>query len=123
MLALAASTVVLFGIVGEQLLRIQSQRALSQQACICAAALTPGSDGDLSDSVAALQTRSDRGIAVSMSARVASLPGDACESGHALVNRADVALYAAKRNGKNRVSTSPSSYQSSPTPIPVPASG
>jgi len=50
--------------------------------------------------------------AVSMSAGVASLPGDACESGYALVNRADIALYAAKRDGKNMVSTGPTSYRS-----------
>jgi predicted signal transduction protein with EAL and GGDEF domain len=38
-----------------------------------------------------------------MSAGVASIPDDKCESGHMLVARADAALYAAKFDGKNTV--------------------
>ncbi len=60
--------------------------------------------------------------AVSMSAGVASLRGDGCDSGHALVHQADVALYEAKRNGKNMVSTSAKSGQRATTPISKPAS-
>jgi diguanylate cyclase (GGDEF)-like protein len=43
---------------------------------------------------------------VSMSAGVASIPDDKCESGHMLVARADAALYAAKFDGKNTVALS-----------------
>jgi len=60
-------------------------------------------------------------VSVSMSAGVASLQRDACESGQALVKQADVALYAAKRSGKNMVSTSPPPCQPSTKPLPVPA--
>ena len=63
--------------------------------------------------------RLGRKDAVSMSAGVASLRGDGCESGHALVNRADIALYAAKRGGKNTVSRSPSTHPLSVTRIPA----
>ena len=58
---------------------------------------------------------------VSLSAGVASLRADASESGHALVHQADIALYAAKRNGKNMVSANPSFCQPAVTPIPQPA--
>ena len=64
MLSLAAFAVVLFGLAGGQVLRLQSRRAITEQANLCAAALVPGRDGDLSDSVARLQARSDRLIAV-----------------------------------------------------------
>lgn len=60
-------------------------------------------------------------VPVSMSAGVASLQRDGCESGHALVKQADAALYAAKRSGKNTVSTSPTPAQPAAKPIPQPA--
>ncbi len=44
-----------------------------------------------------------RGCDLSISAGVASIQADAVESGPALVARADAALYAAKRRGKNTV--------------------
>jgi len=43
---------------------------------------------------------------VSMSAGVAAIPDDRCESGHMLVARADAALYVAKDDGKNTVALS-----------------
>lgn len=46
-----------------------------------------------------------RDCGVSMSAGVACVPDDGCDNGHMLVNCADVALYVAKRSGKNTVST------------------
>lgn len=49
---------------------------------------------------------------VSMSAGVASIPDEECESGHMLVAQADAALYAAKFDGKNTVALS--SENSSP---------
>ena len=44
-----------------------------------------------------------RGCDLSISAGVASIQADAVGSGQALVARADAALYAAKRRGKNTV--------------------
>ncbi len=40
---------------------------------------------------------------LSMSAGVASVPGDECKDGHELIAQADRALYVAKRGGKNTV--------------------
>lgn len=45
-----------------------------------------------------------RDCGVSMSAGVACVPGDGCDSGHMLVKSADAALYTAKHGGKNAVS-------------------
>jgi diguanylate cyclase (GGDEF)-like protein len=64
MLTLAGFAVVVFGLAGGQVLRLQSRRAITEQANLVAAALVPGRDGDLSDSVARLQARSGRLIAV-----------------------------------------------------------
>ncbi len=54
---------------------------------------------------------------VSMSAGVASIPDDTCESGAMLVARADAALYAAKASGKNSVAVDSSAI---PDPSPSP---
>jgi len=65
--------------------------------------------------------RLDQKPPVSMSAGVASLRADGCESGHALINRADAALYDAKRRGKNMVAVAAPSAQPPPEPNTAPS--
>lgn len=61
---LVAMSVILGYLITDRTLKAWSHRALNQQARLCAAAITPGPNGDLSDSVARLQSRFDRLIAV-----------------------------------------------------------
>ncbi len=62
--ALALFATILFAILSRPLLHRQMQGLLEEQARICAAALIPGRNGDLSDTVAALQARNERVIAI-----------------------------------------------------------
>ncbi|MGB2985799.1 MAG: GGDEF domain-containing protein [Phycisphaerae bacterium] len=63
-LLLVVCAVVAFGITTERLLRSHNRRFLAEQAQLCAAALIPGPNGDLSESVERVRSRYDRLIAV-----------------------------------------------------------
>ncbi|MEE9270869.1 MAG: diguanylate cyclase, partial [Candidatus Krumholzibacteria bacterium] len=63
-MVLVVVAILAFGLMTDYLLRRQARSFLVEQARLCAAALVPGRDGDLTESVRRLRDRYDRLIAV-----------------------------------------------------------